>query len=131
MLWSIECAGIGSTHTLEKQDKTGILRSRNPQLIYFLPAYFNCIWKKICNFKKATYYWGFSSFLIHQNVFCCFCRESQRGLKGWGKNDLGWKIKGTGIIQPEEKSKGQTIAGFQVYEELVQKGWWPAVLYMH
>lgn len=32
-------------------------------------------------------------------------------------------MKGTGIIQLEEKSKGQTIVGFQVYEGLVQKGW--------
>lgn len=34
------------------------------------------------------------------------------------------KIKGTGMIQPgEEKTEGQTIDGFQVYEGLAQRGW--------
>lgn len=36
------------------------------------------------------------------------------------------------MIQPgEEKTEGQTIDGFQVYEGLAQRGWWPAVLHVH
>lgn len=50
-------------------------------------------------------------------------------MKRLGKKDMWFKMKETKIIQPgEEKTEGQTIAGFPVHGGLVQRGWRPAVL---
>lgn len=43
----MECVGIGLTYTLEQRDRIGILRSKDPQLIYFLLAFVNFLLKRI------------------------------------------------------------------------------------
>lgn len=49
---------------------------------------------KTPNFKKSTFSLPLHHFwLSNQNIFCCFCQETQRGLKGWKKRSMMKKLK--------------------------------------
>lgn len=76
MLRGMGCVRMGLTHT-GGAGQVGILRSVNPQL-YFLPAYFYLYIKINVPFKGIIPEVFLNFLLSNQNIFCCFCQESQR-----------------------------------------------------
>lgn len=76
MLRGMGCVGMGLTHT-GGAGQVGILRSMNPQL-YFLLHIFTYILKNNVPFKGIIPEVFLNFLLSNQNIFCCFCQESQR-----------------------------------------------------